>query len=135
MCQKTEKKLSGVHLGKNCKTMYYRIFFFWSFGSFNSNFSGFLSLFSINCCSLLCTLGHLFFTTVSFLLNYAREKFPISADLQSRVLLDFSSIFFITFCQSIIYFSQAKSLNSYVSTDHRLYPHPLSTSFPKELNR
>ena len=105
MCQKTEKKLSGVHLGKNCKTMYYRIFFLWSFGSFNSNFSCFLSLFSINCFSLLCTLGHLFFTTVS-LLNYAREKFPISAALQCRVLLDFSSIVFITFCQSIIIFKQ-----------------------------
>ena len=101
MCQKTEKKLSGVHLGKNCKTMYYRIFFSLVFCIIQFYFPCFLSFFSINCSSSLCTLGHLFFTTVS-LLNYASEKFPISADLQSRVLLDFSSIFFITFCQSII---------------------------------
>ena len=69
--------------------MYYRIFFLWSFGSFNSNFPCFVSLFAINCSSLLCTL-----TTVS-LLNYAREKFPISADLQSCVLLDFSSFYLL----------------------------------------
>ena len=101
--QKTEKDISSVHLGENCKTryiVYYRLIFSLVFWIIAFYFSCFASLFIINCSSLLCTKGHLFSTTMS-LLNYAREKFPISAALQSRVLLDFSSIFFITFCQSI----------------------------------
>ena len=101
--QKTEKDISSVHLGENCKTryiVYYRIIFFFGLLDHCVLLLLFCLIFVINCSSLLCTKGHLFSTTVS-LLNYAREKFPISAALQSRVLLDFSSIFFITFCQSI----------------------------------
>ena len=86
--QKTERNL-GVYSVKTAKQGITEYFFIWSFGSFNSNFPCFFSLFSTNCSSLLCTLEHLFFTTVS-LLNYAGEKFTTSAALQSRVHKQFN---------------------------------------------
>ena len=83
--QKTEKDISSVHLGENCKTryiVYYRLIFF--FGLLDH-----CVLLLLFCLSFRYQLFLFIMHKGTSLLHYAREKSPISAALQSRVLLDF----------------------------------------------